>query len=54
MQKENILTLILELAVDGLPFLSMLRLSGNKLRMKSLKQQIQEKSFLRLIGIKHK
>lgn len=34
--------MILELAVVGLPFLSVLRFSGNKLQMNSLKRQIQK------------
>lgn len=34
------LTLIFELAVVGLPFLSVLRFSGNKLRMKLLKRHV--------------
>lgn len=38
---KKTLTLIFELAVVGLPFLSVLRFSGNKLRMKLLRRQHQ-------------
>lgn len=35
-----ILTLIFELAVVGLPFLSVFRFSGNRLRMKALQEHV--------------